>query len=75
MAEATETPGFHSALHVTVPDRPAAAKGLLGMRHLHILLGLLGMMFCVPVALLPALAVLSTLTDPPLRDLTCPDDL
>lgn len=29
MAEATETLGFHSALHVTVPHYPAAAKGFL----------------------------------------------
>lgn len=53
---------------------PAAAKASSGTRHLHILLAPPGTVFRALMALLPALAVLSTPKDPPLRDLTCPDD-
>lgn len=62
--------GFRSTLHVTVPDRPAAAKAVLRNEALHILLGPPGTVFHVPLALFPALAVLSTPKDPPLRNLT-----
>lgn len=60
--------GFCSTLHVTVPDRPAAAKAVLRNEALHILLGPPGTVFHVPLALFPALAVLSTPKDPPLRN-------